>query len=198
MVDRWLDMIYVYIVRFMSGKNVKLFVIVKQQLYAKFCVLSSCYNWICFMCYNLNLLHFKLQVLCCSKKLCVSCCHEELHVSCCFILSYKFHVVTFQAMGFVLLHFELQVLHWYISSYRFRVVCHCYILSLESFYYCCLSCTSHVWQQFQKKLESNCQVFLLISSFWSILHFFMELFMNIVCNNCFNNNCFEFCRSFKW
>ncbi len=83
----------------------------------------SCYNWICFMCRNSNLLHFKLQVLCYNNELCVSCCSKKLRVSCCYILSYKFHCVTFQTMGFVLLHFKLQVFHWSISSYRSCVLC---------------------------------------------------------------------------
>jgi hypothetical protein len=151
------------------------------------------------MCCNSNLLHFELQVLCYNKELCVSCCSKELHILCCYTLSYNFHVVTFQTMGFVLLHFKLQVLHWSISSYRFRVLC--VIATFWAWnHYTIVVCFAHVMcnNNSKKHLELKCQIFLLISSFWLILHFFMELFMSVVCNNCSNNNCFEFCRSFKW
>jgi hypothetical protein len=66
------------------------------------------------MCYNLNLLHFELQVLCYNKELCVSWCYFSNYGFCVVVFKVtSFSLVHFQVISFVfcvsLLHFELGI-----------------------------------------------------------------------------------------
>jgi hypothetical protein len=112
--------------------------------------------------------------------LCKLCVLSSCNTWVCFTLLH-FEFVAFQVVSFALqpkvMHFAFSQKIMNFSLLHFELlVSHCCILNLDLFYYWCLFSTCLWWQlQIFSKVNHH------ILSFWSILHFFVELFMIIVC-----------------